>query len=156
MSLHNIRLLIYSTKIHITGREIQIFLQLFFITRSSFSRVHKLHYPIIPTTATTDIDNKNYLYTPSTPQKRAIKRLGRAQNMTISKKYRKKFGQIIKRLYFCTRKNGITYALLAQLVEQLTLNQWVQGSNPWECTSFVLCNFATLCTLSSVGRATDS
>ena len=26
-------------------------------------------------------------------------------------------------------------ALLAQLVEQLTLNQWVQGSNPWECTS---------------------
>ena len=22
------------------------------------------------------------------------------------------------------------YALLAQLVEQLTLNQWVQGSNP--------------------------
>ena len=25
-------------------------------------------------------------------------------------------------------------ALLAQLVEQLTLNQWVQGSNPWECT----------------------
>ena len=50
--------------------------------------------------------------------------------MTISKKYRKKFGQIIKRLYFCTRKNGITYALLAQLVEQLTLNQWVQGSNP--------------------------
>ena len=26
-----------------------------------------------------------------------------------------------------TRKK---YALLAQLVEQLTLNQWVQGSNP--------------------------
>ena len=25
-------------------------------------------------------------------------------------------------------------ALLAQLVEQLTLNQWVQGSSPWECT----------------------
>ena len=25
-------------------------------------------------------------------------------------------------------------ALLAQLVEQLTLNQWVQGSNPWGCT----------------------
>ena len=26
-------------------------------------------------------------------------------------------------------------ALLAQLVEQLTLNQWVQGSNPWGCTN---------------------
>ena len=30
----------------------------------------------------------------------------------------------------CTRKNEIRHALLAQLVEQLTLNQWVQGSNP--------------------------
>ena len=27
------------------------------------------------------------------------------------------------------------YAPLAQLVEQLTLNQWVQGSSPWRCTS---------------------
>ena len=35
-------------------------------------------------------------------------------------------------------------ALLAQLVEQLTLNQWVQGSK------------FSGCTLSSVGRATDS
>ena len=26
------------------------------------------------------------------------------------------------------------YAPLAQLVEQLTLNQWVQGSSPWRCT----------------------
>ena len=26
------------------------------------------------------------------------------------------------------------YAPLAQLVEQLTLNQWVPGSNPWRCT----------------------
>ena len=25
-------------------------------------------------------------------------------------------------------------APLAQLVEQLTLNQWVQGSSPWRCT----------------------
>ena len=32
--------------------------------------------------------------------------------------------------YFCTRKNEIPHALLAQLVEQPTLNQWVQGSNP--------------------------
>ena len=30
-------------------------------------------------------------------------------------------------------KNGLHFALLAQLVEQLTLNQWVQGSNPWRC-----------------------
>ena len=28
-------------------------------------------------------------------------------------------------------------ALLAQLVEQLTLNQWVQGSNPRGCTKGV-------------------
>ena len=28
------------------------------------------------------------------------------------------------------------YAPLAQLVEQLTLNQWVQGSSPWRCTIY--------------------
>ena len=28
-----------------------------------------------------------------------------------------------------------TDAPLAQLVEQLTLNQWVQGSSPWRCTT---------------------
>ena len=27
------------------------------------------------------------------------------------------------------------YAPLAQLVEQLTLNQWAQGSSPWRCTT---------------------
>ena len=27
------------------------------------------------------------------------------------------------------------FAPLAQLVEQLTLNQWVPGSNPWRCTN---------------------
>ena len=27
------------------------------------------------------------------------------------------------------------HAPLAQLVEQLTLNQWAQGSSPWRCTS---------------------
>ena len=33
----------------------------------------------------------------------------------------------------------LSYAPLAQLVEQLTLNQWVPGSNPWRCTKkFVL------------------
>ena len=26
------------------------------------------------------------------------------------------------------------HVFLAQLVEQLTLNQWVQGSSPWRCT----------------------
>ena len=37
------------------------------------------------------------------------------------------------------------HVFLAQLVEQLTLNQWVQGSSPWEDTkdtnkvSFFLC-----------------
>ena len=29
-----------------------------------------------------------------------------------------------------------TYALLAQLVEQLTLNQRAQGSSPWKCTIY--------------------
>ena len=29
-----------------------------------------------------------------------------------------------------------TWAPLAQLVEQLTLNQWVQGSSPWRCTIY--------------------
>ena len=28
------------------------------------------------------------------------------------------------------------YAPLAQLVEQLTLNQWVQGSSPWRRTKY--------------------
>ena len=27
------------------------------------------------------------------------------------------------------------HVFLAQLVEQLTLNQWVQGSSPWEDTN---------------------
>lgn len=30
-------------------------------------------------------------------------------------------------LYFCSPKKSVS---LAQLVEQLTLNQWVQGSSP--------------------------
>ena len=32
-------------------------------------------------------------------------------------------------MYFCTRKTKAKVSL-AQLVEQLTLNQWVQGSSP--------------------------
>ena len=35
--------------------------------------------------------------------------------------------------WFCKTENLI-YALLAQLVEQLTLNQRAQGSSPWKCT----------------------
>ena len=35
--------------------------------------------------------------------------------------------------WFCKAKNLI-HALLAQLVEQLTLNQRAQGSSPWKCT----------------------
>ena len=34
-----------------------------------------------------------------------------------------------------SRRNYLP-APLAQLVEQLTLNQWVPGSNPWRCTKF--------------------
>ena len=34
-------------------------------------------------------------------------------------------------MYFCSRKSkGKNDVSLAQLVEQLTLNQWVQGSSP--------------------------
>ncbi len=33
-------------------------------------------------------------------------------------------------MYFCTRKSKDKKVSLAQLVEQLTLNQWVQGSSP--------------------------
>ena len=33
---------------------------------------------------------------------------------------------------------GHHYALLAQLVEQLTLNQRAQGSSPWKCTRYPL------------------
>ena len=40
------------------------------------------------------------------------------------------FGWYVIKWYLCTRKTEMRLALLAQLVEQLTLNQWVQGSNP--------------------------
>ena len=40
------------------------------------------------------------------------------------------FGTYGGMLYLCTRKTAINDASLAQLVEQLTLNQWVQGSSP--------------------------
>ncbi len=38
-------------------------------------------------------------------------------------------GCLKENTYLCTRKTEMQ-APLAQLVEQLTLNQWVQGSNP--------------------------
>ena len=38
-------------------------------------------------------------------------------------------GCLKENTYLCNRKSEMN-ALLAQLVEQLTLNQWVQGSNP--------------------------
>ena len=38
-------------------------------------------------------------------------------------------GCLKENTYLCNRKSEMN-PLLAQLVEQLTLNQWVQGSNP--------------------------
>lgn len=37
-------------------------------------------------------------------------------------------------LYFCTYQNDF----VAQLVEQLTLNQWVEGSSPSEVTGIII------------------
>ena len=46
-----------------------------------------------------------------------------------------------KNIWLCQKKNSTfapafekEHVFLAQLVEQLTLNQWVQGSSPWEDT----------------------
>ena len=39
-------------------------------------------------------------------------------------------GCLKENTYLCNRKSEMN-ALLAQLVEHLTLNQGVQGSNPW-------------------------
>ena len=50
------------------------------------------------------------------------------------KKVLKKFGGFTESLYLCTRKQE-TDAPVAQLVEHLTLNQGVQGSNPCGCTT---------------------
>ncbi len=40
------------------------------------------------------------------------------------------FGSMEENPYLCTAIQKNSVALLAQLVEQLTLNQWVQGSSP--------------------------
>ncbi len=37
------------------------------------------------------------------------------------------------------------HVFLAQLVEQLTLNQWVQGSSPWEDTKDIQIGCPLLC-----------
>ena len=42
----------------------------------------------------------------------------------------KTFGGLKKSSYLCTRNSEIRHALVAQLVEHLTLNQGVQGSSP--------------------------
>ena len=42
----------------------------------------------------------------------------------------KTFGGLKKSSYLCTRNSEIGNALVAQLVEHLTLNQGVQGSSP--------------------------
>ena len=42
------------------------------------------------------------------------------------------------------------HVFLAQLVEQLTLNQWVQGSSPWEDTRDTLLGVFFLCILGNV------
>ena len=53
--------------------------------------------------------------------------------MDSDKKVRIKFVGIKKNNYLCTRKTEEN-APVAQLVEHLTLNQGVQGSNPCGCT----------------------
>ena len=50
--------------------------------------------------------------------------------MLFSKKKAKTFGDVEKSSYLCTRNSEIRHALVAQLVEHLTLNQGVQGSSP--------------------------
>ncbi len=57
------------------------------------------------------------------------------QKIALSRrKSLKKFGRIRKSVYLCTRKTT-NDAPVAQLVEHLTLNQGVQGSNPCGCTT---------------------
>ena len=43
------------------------------------------------------------------------------------------FDSVIRRFKSCHPCQTVP---LAQLVEQLTLNQWVQGSSPWRCTKY--------------------
>ena len=70
------------------------------------------------------------------------------------KKNGKTFGSFEKSSYLCTRNSEIRHALVAQLVEHLTLNQGVQGSSPCRRTETESTN--KRCACSSVGRAPDS
>ena len=76
------------------------------------------------------------------------------KNALLLKKVTKIFGGIEKSSYLCTRKSEISYALVAQLVEHLTLNQGVQGSSP--CRRTEDRSIKKGCACSSVGRAPDS
>ena len=58
-----------------------------------------------------------------------------SKNAVLKKKNAEKFGSYAKSTYLCNRNSGTMpdcreNALVAQLVEHLTLNQGVQGSNP--------------------------
>ena len=46
------------------------------------------------------------------------------------------FSKLIRLPFSIGRENRKALAPLAQLVEQLTLNQWVPGSSPWRCTIY--------------------
>ena len=73
------------------------------------------------------------------------------QNYNNFTKYAKKYDFLSKNLV--SSKKSSTFALgfetnhvfLAQLVEQLTLNQWVQGSSPWEDTKDIRRGVLFLC-----------
>ena len=79
------------------------------------------------------------------------------------KKVTKIFGQFKKKQYLCTRfliKSALSLekiVFLAQLVEQLTLNQWVEGSSPSEDTKGHPdgCPFLFYCRLSAKASASS-
>ena len=57
-------------------------------------------------------------------------------NLTVNETICLKIMILIVIVYLCLSKDTVLVesAPLAQLVEQLTLNQWAQGSSPWRCT----------------------
>ena len=70
-----------------------------------------------------------------------------------SKKIKKLLEKLVKMCYNTLRKtHKKENAPLAQLVEQLTLNQWVQGSSPWRCTKRKKPNFSFGFFLFAIGR----
>ncbi len=48
--------------------------------------------------------------------------------------FRKKYLSFLTKNFNYNILTMLLYGRLAQLVEQLTLNQWVQGSSPWSST----------------------